>query len=137
MSFVYRTPIRFAHCDPAGIVFYPRYFEMMNAAVEDWFAKAIGVDFAAMHLDRRLGTPTVSLSCEFLAPARLGEELEIAITVNKVGSSSCEVDYLLSVGGETRATARGVLVCMSLDTARSTPWPDRIRKAMEPARQSG
>ena len=32
-------PIRFRHCDAAGIVFYPRYFEMMNDLVEDWFAE--------------------------------------------------------------------------------------------------
>ena len=30
--------VRFQHCDPAGIVFYPRYFEMISQSVEEWFA---------------------------------------------------------------------------------------------------
>ena len=30
-------PIRFRHCDPAGIVFYPRFIEMAHSVVEDFF----------------------------------------------------------------------------------------------------
>src|SRR5690242_12783792 len=29
--------VRFGHCDAAGWVFYPRYFEMISDFVEDWF----------------------------------------------------------------------------------------------------
>ena len=28
--------IRFSHCDPAGIVFFPQYLVMFNGLVEDW-----------------------------------------------------------------------------------------------------
>ena len=35
--FKYAIDIGFRHCDPAGIVFYPRYFEMMNDAIEIFF----------------------------------------------------------------------------------------------------
>jgi acyl-CoA thioesterase FadM len=31
--------VRFSHCDPGGIVHFPRYFDMVNSAVEDWFAR--------------------------------------------------------------------------------------------------
>ena len=57
MSFVSQQQVRFAHVDAAGIVFYPRYFEMLNAAVEDYFAQHIGVDFATMHIERKIGIP--------------------------------------------------------------------------------
>ena len=40
--------VRFGHCDPAGIVFFPRYFEMLNELVEDWFAQALGLPFAVL-----------------------------------------------------------------------------------------
>ena len=33
--------VQFAHCDPAGIVFYARYFEIINEVVEDWFEDAL------------------------------------------------------------------------------------------------
>ena len=35
--------IRFQHCDPAGIVFYPRFFEFTNQVVEDWFEEELGL----------------------------------------------------------------------------------------------
>ena len=44
--------IRFHHCDPAGIVFYPQYFVLFNELVEDWFNAGLKVDFAAFHAVR-------------------------------------------------------------------------------------
>jgi acyl-CoA thioesterase FadM len=41
--------IRFHHCDPAGIVFYPQYFVLFNELVEDWFNHGLGIDFARFH----------------------------------------------------------------------------------------
>ena len=38
--------IRFSHCDPAGIVFFPQYLVMSNALVEDWFNEALDIDYA-------------------------------------------------------------------------------------------
>ena len=37
--------VRFSHCDPAGIVFYPQYFIMFNGLVEDWFNQGLGVNY--------------------------------------------------------------------------------------------
>jgi 4-hydroxybenzoyl-CoA thioesterase len=70
MPFSTNVTVRFAHVDAAAIVFYPCYFEMMNGAVEDWFA-SLGWDFRAMHVVRQMGVPTVKLECEFMAPSPL------------------------------------------------------------------
>lgn len=130
MSFTTRSKVRFAHVDAAGIVFYPRYFEMLNGAVEDWFAEGLGVDFAELHLARGLGVPTVSLDSRFAAPSRLGDELDITIEVKSVGRSSCTVAYTVACDDEVRMTAEGVLVCMILAEGRSAPWPDDVRDGL-------
>lgn len=130
MSFMTRRKVRFAHVDAAGIVFYPRYFEMLNSAVEDWFAVGLGVDFAQLHLTRGLGVPTVSLDSRFAAPSRLGDELDITIEVKSVGRSSCAVAYTVACGDEVRMTAEGVLVCMVLAEGRSARWPDDVRDGL-------
>ena len=130
MSFTTRSKVRFAHVDAAGIVFYPRYFEMLNGAVEDWFAEGLGVGFAELHLTRGLGVPTVSLDSRFAAPSRLGDELDITIEVKSVGRSSCAVAYTVACGDEVRMTAEGVLVCMVLAEGRSAPWPDDVRDGL-------
>lgn len=125
--------VRFGDVDGAGIVFYPRYFEMLNASVEEWFEQGLGVSFNQLHLERRLGCPTVSLQCEFLAPSKLGEELTIEVGPVEVGRSSCRVNYVIRCGGETRVRASGVLVCMDLERGKSAPWSDDIRGGMEAA----
>jgi 4-hydroxybenzoyl-CoA thioesterase len=127
MSFVSQHLVRFAHIDAAGIVFYPRYFELLNAAVEDYFAGIVGVDFAEMHLTRRLGVPTVRIECEFAAPSRLGDLLDFTLDVQRVGGSSVEIAVEVRCGGETRLRARVVLVCMDLAAGRAVAWPADMR----------
>lgn len=133
MNFETRLKVRFADVDPAGIVFYPRYFEMLNAAVEDWFGQALGADFARLHLEQRIGVPTVKLECDFLSPSRLGDELSIFLQPIRLGRSSCAISYRV-VGQDTeRLVASAVLVCMDLDAQKSIPWPQDIRGRMEAA----
>ena len=80
---MFRTslPLRFAHCDPAGIAYYPRYFELCDAAIEDWTAAVLGISRREMHVDRGLGLPTVTLTADFAMPSRLGDMLDFTITV--------------------------------------------------------
>lgn len=127
MTFMTNKRVRFAHVDAAGIVFYPRYFEMFNSAVEDYFAQVVGVDFAAMHAGRRIGVPTVKLEAEFLAPSRLGDVLDFRMGFDRVGGSSADLLAEVDCAGERRMRVRAVLVCMNLDTARSCPWPADMR----------
>ena len=109
MSFETGALVRFAHVDPAGIVFYPRYFEMLNGAVEDWFDQSLGVSFRDLHLDQGIGTPTVKLEVTFLSPSRLGDDLIIRITPRAVGQSSCTIDVLFTAEGRDRLQAQVVL----------------------------
>ncbi|MCX9148746.1 acyl-CoA thioesterase [Erythrobacter sp. WG] len=132
MAFVHTTKVRFAHVDAAGIVFYPRFFEMLNAAVEDWFAM-LGRDFRALHLEDRIGTPTVRLETEFLAPAMLGDELAITLVPAKIGTSSCTYRFVFAGAGTERLKGEGVLVCMDLEAQRSRPWPEAIAASLRAA----
>lgn len=129
MTFTTQVQVRFAHVDGASIVFYPRYFEMLNGAVEDWFA-ALGYSFNTMHLQRQMGVPTVKLECEFLAPSVLGDLLSISIVPTRVGNSSCTLNYLVEANGSERVRATGVLVCMNTVTRKSMPWPEDLRARM-------
>ena len=129
MPFTTHVQVRFADVDGAGIVFYPRYFEMLNGAVEDWFAD-MGCDFRTMHLVRGMGVPTVKLECEFRAPSELGDILSISITPTHLGRSSCTLAYDISVAGEQRLRATSTLVCLNLKTKKSMPWPEELSAKM-------
>ncbi|MGI0524777.1 acyl-CoA thioesterase [Rhizobium giardinii] len=122
--------VRFQHCDPAGIVFYPRYVEMLNATVEDWFAEVVGTSFAEIHGKRRTAIPVVSLSIDFLQVSRLGEILDFTLAVDRVGKTSANLLIKATLNDDVRLEARLTLVHISLDDYRPRVWPDEMRSAM-------
>ena len=73
--------VGFAHCDPAGFVFYPRFFDLVHEAEEDWLREAIGWPFAHAVRELHLGLPIVKAEVDCHAPSRQGDVLEIAVSV--------------------------------------------------------
>ena len=84
--FTKQEKIRFKHIDYAGIVFYPRFLEMLNDLVEDWFEEALGRPFSKMHETN--GIPTVDLKEQFKNAARIGENLTKKLWVKELKTSS-------------------------------------------------
>ena len=119
--------IRFHHCDPAGIVFYPQYFILFNELVEDWFDRGLGVDFARLHVEQKRGVPMRRLECDFLSPSRIGERLTFTLAVKKIGNSSLTAEVEAGAGGIVRVRAILVLVYLSLETHRPEPFPEDLR----------
>lgn len=122
--------VRFQHCDPAGIVFYPRYVEMVNATIEDWFAAVIGISFAEIHTTLETAIPARSLALDFRLPSRIGEVLDFGVGVTKLGGSSLGLTVTARCGDEVRFVADVVLVHVPKASFRPTPWPERFRTAL-------
>jgi 4-hydroxybenzoyl-CoA thioesterase len=122
--------IRFHHCDPAGIVFYPQYFVLMNELVEDWFNGGLGVDFARFHTEARRGIPMAHIECDFLAPSMIGETLDFELWVEKIGDTSLRLAVEAKAGDEVRVRATLVVVHASLDTRRSVPFAQEFREKL-------
>ena len=128
--FITERRIRFSHCDPAGIVYFVNFFDMISGCVEDWFREAVGLPFQEMHLERRVGFPIVSTGCEFSRPARLGDTLRLELAIAKLGRSSIEFVVVGSVDGEEKFRARHKVAMVSLDTFRAIPIPQDMRAKM-------
>jgi 4-hydroxybenzoyl-CoA thioesterase len=122
-----RHVLRFSHCDPAGILYFPNTFDMINATVEDWFGDALGLPFDELHLRHRLGFPIVDTRCEFLKPSRIGEHLSIELAVARLGRASVALQMAGIVAGEKRMRARHVIALVSLETLRAVPIPPGLR----------
>ena len=129
-AFISTQQVRFAHCDAAGIIFYPRALELLNAAQEDWFSQGLGWDYYRMHLADRRGVPTVELHCAFKAPLLLGDAVDFSFHVEQVGRSSLHLRVDAHVGGMHRMTFRPVLVCMDLDRKKAAPWPPPLAEKL-------
>jgi 4-hydroxybenzoyl-CoA thioesterase len=129
-SFERPVRIRFSHCDPAGIVFFPQYLVMTNALVEDWFNEGLHIDYAHMIAQRRLGLPIVKLDCEFSRPSQMGETITLTLNVAAIGRRSINIEIVGHCNGETRFRAKQVLVTTSLERGTSIDLPADIASAL-------
>lgn len=136
MRFAKSKTVRFSHCDPAGIVFYPRYAELCNEVVEDWFREGLDVDFHVLHEKLRLGIPAVRLEVEYLAPSTYGETLDFTLVVMEIGNASMVLNLVASCGAQDRVRFHLKVVMMSMDTMRAVRidegWRAKFSVFVEP-----
>ena len=129
--FTAERKVRFADCDAAGIVFFPRYFEMLNGVVEDWFGAALGVSFRELHLERHASVPTAAVEARFMAPSRLEDDLTFSLTVTKLGGASCGLRHRITAGDQLRFEATQTIVHVGA-SLKPEPWPDVLRARIAP-----
>jgi 4-hydroxybenzoyl-CoA thioesterase len=121
--------LRFGDCDPAGIAYFPHYFDLLNGVVEDWWG-SMGVPWKVLFGQRRIGLPTVRFEVDFRAPAFLGDELRFSLAVARVGGKSVKLDHAVRRGDTMLWQCMQTLVATSLDTHKSIAWPDDLRAAL-------
>jgi 4-hydroxybenzoyl-CoA thioesterase len=125
-------PILFSHCDPAGIVYFPRFFDLLHRAMEDWFTFGLEERFADFIMKKKLGIPTVGTKVDFVGPARFGDLLKVELRVAKLGSSSIELLIDSFVDGRPCFRARHTVCVFSSETYKAVPIPPELRARMEP-----
>ncbi len=130
MSFTVQRQVRFADVDPAGIVFYPRYFEMINAVIEDWFDRELGYGFDQMICKDGFGVPLVRMEADFKASSRLDDHLEFSLDVRDVGRSSIKLTITARCGDELRFIAHPVLVYINSEKHAPARLPDALKARM-------
>lgn len=128
MAFLYDQKVLFKHCDPAGIVFYPRYFEMINDVTEAFFDQSLGCPFENLHVEN--GVPTAQISAQFKAPSRHGDHLLISLTPKRLGRSSVDLVFQATAGDELRFEVQSTLVFVNSE-GRPQSWPNPLRTKFE------
>ncbi len=128
-SFSFPQKIMFKHCDPAGIVFYPRYFEIINDVVETFFADGLGIPFDKLLAEA--GVPTATTSATFHAPSYHGDHLVITLKVTRLGQTSVSLDFQAACGDQARFSATSTLVYVNSE-GRPQSWSPAFRTAFLP-----
>jgi 4-hydroxybenzoyl-CoA thioesterase len=131
VAFTRSVPIRFSHCDPAGIVYFPHYFDMFNGLIEDWYTEELGHNYAELIMGGRYGFPFVRIECDFKIPSRIGEVIDLTLLVERIGRSSLGVAIVCHRDGLERLRARMVTAMMSLETRKPVALPPPLREAIE------
>ncbi len=123
--------IRFHHCDPAGIVFYPEYLVIIDELIEDWFTEGMKTSFADLHAIDRVGIPAARIEVDFISPSKIGDMLCLRLFVTRIGTKSFTLMVEASVGDKVRLRAVLVRVVASLDGLQSIPIPDSLRVRLQ------
>lgn len=95
-TFIHRRTVRieWGDCDPAQIVFYPRYFAMFDGATQELFRAALGkpkIEWVK-HFGI-IGFPMVDTRAKFIVPSRYGDDIVIESRVSRFGGSSFDVEH--------------------------------------------
>jgi 4-hydroxybenzoyl-CoA thioesterase len=130
-AFTRSVPIRFSHCDPAGIVYFPHYFNMFNGLIEDWYTEELGYDHADIIMGSQFGFPFVHIECDFKVPSRMGDVIDLTLLVERVGRTSLGIAIVCHRDGVERLRARMVTAMMSITTRKPEPLPQPLREAIE------
>jgi 4-hydroxybenzoyl-CoA thioesterase len=131
-SFTFRRQltVEWGQCDPAGIMFNSRFFEIFDHSTWLLFEAALGVrppDLSG-HFGI-IGIALVDARANFLKPAKFGDAIEIASRVSEFRRSSFDVAHRITIGGE-----------LAVEGSESRVWavrkkddPDKISAVAIPA----
>ena|SRR5579863_670881 len=100
LSNVRNVRIEWCDCDPAGIIFYPRYFEMFDTSTTVLIERALGInkiDYLKAYSFG--GHPLVETRARFKFPTRYGDEVAIESRLVECGRSSFKIEHRLTKGG--------------------------------------
>lgn len=104
--------IRFCHCDPAGIVFHPQYYVILNALMEDFYTEVLGVGFIETLKQYGVGFPVAGIRTDFAAPSRPGDRCVGRMWIERLGESSVRFAMTIHSGEELRLQCVETAVCV-------------------------
>ena len=129
LTYTRKTRIEWGDCDPAGIVFYPRYFALFDSCTTALFSQALGMSkYQFTKHYKFAGYPMVDTRARFLKPTKFGDDVVIETAVTEFRRSSFDVRHRLTLNGE--------LAVECLDTRvwaeRDPDDPGKIRSKLIP-----
>jgi YbgC/YbaW family acyl-CoA thioester hydrolase len=109
-AFVFRRRVAFHETDTAGMVHFSNYFRYMEEA-EVEFLRSLGLSVKMEWEGDHFGFPRVSATCGFVLPVRFDDLLDIAVSINRLGSKSVTYGFEFTRAGEVVARGQVTAVC--------------------------
>ena len=121
--------IQWGDCDPANIVYYPRYFAMFDDSTSTLFEVA---GFSKQDLGRKyglVGIPMVDTRAKFYIPSTYGDWITIETKIESIKRSSFEVKHSVYKGDTLALEGFETRVLVGRDPVN----PDKLKSAPFPA----
>lgn len=128
--FTHTLRVRYAECDPQGVVFNAHYLAYFDASITELWRAALG-SYQAM-IDRGVDLVVAEAQLRFRTPARFDDELGLEVAVTRMGNTSITSAHRISRGEEL--VVEGTLRHVTVEPAAlgKTPIPDWLRDRLGP-----
>jgi len=111
--------VEFGETDMAGIMHFANFFRFMEAT-EHAFYRSLGFSVLLGREEGFKGLPRVHASCDFRAPLRCEDEVEIHLLVREKKSKALTYDFIFRNAGVEVARGAVTVVCVEFDPATRT-----------------
>ncbi len=124
--------IEWGDCDPAGIVYYPRYFVFFDNATVALFAAAGLPKHEMVKTFDVVGYPMVDTGARFIIPSRWGDTITIESHVSEWRRSSFDIKHRVLKGNDLAIEAWETRVWVGRhpddpERIKSQPVPDEVK----------
>ncbi len=122
--------VRLPHTDAAGVIFYPKVFEIEQELFERWLELG-GFSLRAM-LDRTLApTPIVHCEADYRIPLQVGDRLTVRVAGMEIGKTSYTIAWSFLREGQLAMSARVKRVAVNADTGVAVEFSEAFRAWLE------
>jgi acyl-CoA thioester hydrolase len=122
--------VRYAECDPQGVVFNAHYLAYFDASITELWRAAFG-GYQVM-LDRGVDIVVAEAQLRYRAPARFDDELTLEVAIAHLGTTSIIEHHSISRDGELLVEGALRHVTVDRETLTKTPMPDWVREGLAP-----
>lgn len=102
--------VQFAETDSAGVMHFSNYFRWMEEVEHEWM-RSLGMSVIQPHAVGTVSWPRVTVSCEYFAPVRFEDVVELQLEVMTIGDKSLTYEVTFWKDGQKTARGRAKAVC--------------------------
>ncbi len=130
--FTHQHRVSWPEVELAGVVYFAHFINYFEAAEAEW-VRSHGIEYGEMLERFGICMPRASIHCDYHAPARLDDLLDLEVRRGRLGATSFTLAFEIFAEPENRCLADGtfVIVTVSRSTFRPVRIPDRLREMLE------
>lgn len=131
-QFRHRLRVRYAECDPQGIVFHANFVMYFDTAITELWREAFG-SYGRM-VEAGTDMVVAEVRVRYLGPARFDDELDLKLTISRLGTTGMTTQIEVERVGDPAMVAQGELrhVFIDPESLSKKEIPDDLRAALEP-----
>jgi YbgC/YbaW family acyl-CoA thioester hydrolase len=129
---IHETVVRLQHTDAAGVMFFPRIFELCHVAYEE-LLESIGEAIPQDMPRAAYIIPIVHTEADYRASLRIGDRVRIEAGLTKLRGRSFTVQYTLTKRDDRTlaGSVQTVHVVVDPATGKAMTMPPRLREGLE------